>query len=95
MADISKINPNGTVYNLKDATARTDLQTFMNKWKLTDAMDNVTVSWVGTAGQQILELFFTFTDPNTKLLLQFRYDGVMGFYVTNNGGASWSTIWTK
>ena len=22
-------------------------------------------------------------------------NGIMGFYVTNDGGGSWSTIWTK
>ena len=31
MADISKINPNGTEYNLKDATARSDISAINDK----------------------------------------------------------------
>lgn len=31
MADVSKINVNGTAYNVKDATARTDIQTILNR----------------------------------------------------------------
>lgn len=31
MADISKVNPNGTVYNIKDATARSSISTIEGK----------------------------------------------------------------
>lgn len=91
MADVKQING----YNIKDETARTTLANFMNKWSLSNAMANAAVNWIGTDGQQRLEFVFTFNDPNTKLLLQFRYDGSFGFYVTNDGGHSWQNIWIK
>lgn len=51
MADISKINPNGTEYNLKDAQARSDISTINGKIPTNASSDNklATISDVSAA----------------------------------------------
>lgn len=91
MADVKQING----YNIKDATARTDISNLANKFTLVSALTNLTINWVGTDGQQRLEFLITFQDPNTKLLIQFTYAGALNFFVTNDNMAHWTQIWGK
>lgn len=91
MADVKKI----AGYNIKDESARSQISTLAGKFILSSAFQSVTYNWVGTSGDQRLEILFTLANPNTKLLLQFTYDNKLNFFVTNDNGQNWSLIWSK
>lgn len=91
MADVKKING----YAIKDEFARQIANIANNKFLIDDSLYNVYFHWIGESGQQRLEIFITFIDTNTKLMIQFTYAGELNFFVTNDNGATWSLIWTK
>lgn len=91
MADVKKING----YAIKDEFARQIANIANNKLLLDDSLYNVYFHWVGVDGQQRLEIFITFIDTNTKLMIQLTYAGALNFFVTNDNGTTWSLIWSK
>jgi hypothetical protein len=42
----------------------------------------------------MIEIKLTTDNPNDKLLIQFKYDGSLSFWVTNNNEQTWNNIWT-
>lgn len=83
MSDISKINPNGTEYNLKDATARTNIGNLSNldtteKTDLVSAVNELKsgltnlVKVYHTSGTTDVVGDFIFSVPNNGTLLYVR-----------------------
>ena len=58
-------------------------------------ISKVNYAWINTIGSQMLEIKLTTDNPNDKLLLQFKYDGSLSFWVTNDNEQTWNNIWTK
>lgn len=85
MADLSAIKiPNGTTYNLKDATARVK----------TDSI-SMSASWSGSGPYTQTVTLTTNTpttyskidlQPTTAIISQLVSDGVYGLYILNNNG---------
>lgn len=65
--------------------------------KLTGSLSGVSsfdIEWYGDAGSQRLALRAKLSSTSF-ILLQVTYDGTFGMYESTDGGATWSTIWTK
>lgn len=57
-------------------------------------ISKVNYAWINTIGNQMLEMKLTTDNLNDKLLIQYKYDGSLSFWVTNDNEQTWSNIWT-